>query len=136
MKFFSLIYNGFIWGLLLSIIAFQNEWLEMRINTGIIIPITMALCFIVYFIKSAKKHPLYKIGFKFSIFNLISCVLITILIIGTDRFQILPASIIREGIHYSSLSFSTVNLILSIFFITGLFIIFLSSRSQKHFKYK
>jgi len=43
MRIFSLLYNGFIWGLLVAIIAFQNEWLEMRISIGLIIPAIMLL---------------------------------------------------------------------------------------------
>lgn len=131
MKFFNLLYDSFIWGLLLAIMAFQNEWLEMRINIGIIIPIVMILCFIIYFIMSRRSDLWNKIGFKFSVCNLILCSLITILIIGLDRFQSLPASILREGIHHSNLSFFTVNFSLIMFFIVGLLIIFFFKRSKK-----
>lgn len=54
MILFAFIYNGFVLGLFLSVLAFQSQWLEMRINVGLIVFIAIIIAIIIY------KFSLYK----------------------------------------------------------------------------
>ncbi|KRQ87458.1 hypothetical protein ABG79_00796 [Caloramator mitchellensis] len=106
MTFFKLLYNTFIWGLLGAIIAFQNTWLEMRVNIAIFIPVIMII-FTLIFVFLKKVNYL---DYKFSITNLLICSILAVLVLGIKRIRIVPASIIREGLGIPSLSFDAVNL--------------------------
>ncbi len=126
MGIFKLVYNSFIWGLVLSILAFQNQWLEMRINIGFIIPsiILIALMYFIVLKLYKNKDITNKINVKFTIINLILSSIVILLILGIERTKILPASIIREGINMTSIPFETINLYLISFLIIGIIIIF------------
>ena len=87
MKIFSLLYNSFIWGLLTAIIAFQNEWLEMRISVGLIVPIVMILVASVVLI---SKKPVNLSG-KFTSANLLASLLLAFLVLGSKRLLVVPA---------------------------------------------
>ncbi|EET89328.1 hypothetical protein CcarbDRAFT_0162 [Clostridium carboxidivorans P7] len=106
MKIFRLLYNSFIWGMLISILTFQNEWLEMRINTGIFIPITMLLSLIVaMLIKKFSKLHILQLNLISTTLNVLVCTTISIIVLGKERIQVVPAAIIREGIKESNIDF-------------------------------
>lgn len=127
MRAFKLLYNSFIWGLLGAILAFQNTWLEMRINIAIIIPIIMIISILLFTI--IKKGKL--LTFRFSTINLIVCTVISMIILGFKRAKIVPASILREGLNVTEVSFTIMNLILAVILIGGLGIIYFSSREKE-----
>ncbi len=116
MRIFSLLYNGFIWGMLIAIMAFQNEWLEMRVNIGLIIP---AVMFLVTAVVLLMKKPLNLSG-RFTAVNLFVGVWAAFLILGSKRLLVVPAAMIREAIKMTDLGFSTINLVLIIGLIAGL----------------
>lgn len=121
MKFFILIYNGFIWGLLAAVMATRSLWLDMRISIGLIIPTIILFTIIVGLI--AKNRLI--ITLKFTLVNLILCFILTFLVLGTKRLAVVPASIIRESIKMTSISFSVVNWVLLISLALGLIVIWL-----------
>ena len=116
MRIFSLLYNGFIWGMLIAIMAFQNEWLEMRVNIGLIIP---AVMFLVTAVVSLIKKPLNLSG-RFTAVNLFVGVWAAFLILGSKRLLVVPAAMLREAIKMTDIGFSTINLVLIIGLIAGL----------------
>lgn len=121
MRYFSLIYNGFIWGLLAAIIAFNNQWLEMRINIGYIIPVVMLIVMIAVLM---YKKPVIMTP-RFSLLNLASCFLICYLILGSKRLTVVPAAIIREALKMTDIAFPTINMVLIACLMLGLITIFI-----------
>ncbi len=125
MKMFRLLYNSFIWGMFISILAFQNEWLEMRINIGMFIPIVMALCLIVgTLLKKMGKEHLLQLNLIATIINVLACSIISLAVLGIERMQVVPASIVREGMKVTNISFDSINIILLLLLIVGLTICF------------
>lgn len=116
MRIFSTLYNGFIWGLLVAIIAFQNEWLEMRISVGLIIPIVMLLVAAV----GLTTKKLFGMSARFTALNLLVSALVAFLILGSQRLAVVPAAMIREAIKITDIGFTVINLGLSICLILGL----------------
>ena len=130
MEYFIIIYNSFIWGMLFSILAFQNKWLEMRINMGIIIPVVMILSlgiFTILRIKISKRWTyIINKGTLFSTVNTVVSVIIMILVLGIERIKIVPAAIIREGLNITRVHFSTINIFILATVIISLFMIVFS----------
>lgn len=125
MKIFRLLYNSFIWGMLISILTFQNEWLEMRINTGIFIPATMLLSLIVaMLIKKFSKLRILQLNLTITVLNVLVCTIIAIIVLGKERIQVVPAAIIREGIKEYNIDFFSINIALLIFLIFGIILCF------------
>lgn len=121
MRIFALLYNGFIWGLLVAIIAFQNEWLEMRISVGLIIPAIMLLVVAIALI--TKKR--FEMPAGFTTVNLLVSLLAAFLILGSKRLGVVPAAMIREAVHRPDIGFPSINLFLMLGLITGLTVIWL-----------
>jgi len=120
MKVYRLIYNSFIWGMLVSILAFQNTWLEMRMNIGIIIPIFMALFLAVgILLEKAGKEQLLSLSKEFTIINVLACTGMSLLVLGFQRIKVVPASIVREGLKLTNISFDTMNIVLLILVFGG-----------------
>jgi len=119
MDFIIYLYNGFILGLFFSIIAFQNQWLEMRMNVGLIVFIAIFMSIILYIIALVKKKSINKKSLKiFTLSSLATSFIITLVILGSKRITTLPASILREALGLTKLSFGTINaLIISIILI-------------------
>jgi uncharacterized membrane protein YdjX (TVP38/TMEM64 family) len=134
MKVFKLLYNSFIWGIIVAILAFQSEWLEMRVNIGIFVPLVMALCLIIrILLRKVKKENLLELSLKGTIINLLVCIAISLGILGVERIQVVPASILREGLKATSLSFNSVNMIILLIVIGGL-VFFLFNNEEVEMK--
>jgi len=115
------LYNGLVLGLLFSILAFQNQWLEMRINVGIIAFVTIVISMIIYTIALIKNKPINKkrlVIFTFS--SLFSSITITFVILGVKRITTLPASILREALGITKISFENINIIILSIIILGI----------------
>jgi Uncharacterized conserved protein len=125
MNVFRLLYNSFIWGILISILAFQSEWLEMRVNIGVFIPIVIVLCLIVgTLLKKLGKGHLLHLNLTATIINVIACAIISLVVLGMERIQVVPASIVREGMKVTNISFDSINIILLLILIVGLILCF------------
>jgi hypothetical protein len=124
MKTFQIIYNSLIWGLIVAILAFQSVWLEMRMNIGIFVPIVAIIAIIV--LAMMKKGQL--LTFKFSLVNLLVGLIVSVFTLGFRRIMVVPASIVREGLGITQVSFSNMNIILMIILIGGLILIYFNNK--------
>ena len=115
MNFFTFIYNGFILGLFFSVLAFQSEWLEMRMNVGIITFITIIVSIIIYTVAVIKKKRFHKKNLKiFTLGSLLTSFIIALAILGAKRITTLPASICREALGLTNIRFGIINIVLLI----------------------
>lgn len=123
MNYFSALYNTFFWSMIISSVAFKNVWLEMRINIGILFFILwIFLSVVFYFFK--KQKSFIKNIFIFSFINLIVSIVIDFFILFPSNIFNVPASIIREGLYVTRIiKLSTINIIILIFIISGIFYI-------------
>lgn len=124
MKFFTVLYNTLFWSLLVSFIMFKNTWIEMRINIGTVLFILWILFFIIFY-----KLYFIKNIFKFSIINLIIFAILSLIILKPKELIYIPSSIIREGLHLTGiLNLNSINIVLIIFIIGGIFLIGIFSK--------
>lgn len=128
MKYLKIMYNAFLWALVFAITCFKSEWLEMRVNIGYILFIAFGVLTLIFSIYLRKKN--LQFGFKFTIINIVICFIYGNFIYGFKRLQVVPASIIREGINITRVPFSKINLILLIILILGLLLILFSDRKE------
>lgn len=117
MKYVRISYNSFLLALTIATLCFKNDWLQMRVNTGYIFG-GLFFAFLLLFYVLIKKEKL-SLGCKFTILNLSICTLIGMIIYGFSRMQIVPATIIREGLHLTRIPFSTINFIFLIIVLIG-----------------
>ncbi|MEW9080333.1 hypothetical protein [Terrisporobacter glycolicus] len=128
MKYLKTMYNTFLWALVFAITCFKSEWLEMRVNVGYILFITFVVLTVILSIYLRKKD--LQLNLKFTIINIAICFIYGNFIYGFKRLQVVPASIIREGINMTRLPFSKINLILLIILVLGLLLILFSDRKE------
>lgn len=128
MKYCSILYNSFLWALVVSMTSFKSEWLEMRVNIGFILWALWLVLFTVISLFSRKKT--IRIGFTFSALNLVVCSIFGLLLYGVQRLAVVPASIIREGLHITKISFFSINMGLCGFLLAGIIMLFVE-RFQK-----
>lgn len=119
MKFFTTLYNSFLWSLLIAFIMFKNVWLEMRINVGSVLFILWILFFIIF-----NKIYFVKNIFKFSIINLIISIIISLIILKPNGLITTPSLIIREGLHLTGIfGLNSIKIVLIVFIFGGIFFI-------------
>lgn len=128
MKYLKIMYNTFLWALVFAITCFKSEWLEMRVNVGYILFITFGVLTVILSIYLRKKDLQFNL--KFTIINIVICFIYGNFIYGFKRLQVVPASIIREGINMTRVPFSKINLILLIILVLGLLLILFSDRKE------
>lgn len=114
----SIIFNSILWAMAIALSCFKSEWLEMRVNIGYIFFASTLILSIILFIALKKKSR--KLNLKFTLINSIIMFFYGIFLYGFKRIQIVPASIIREGIHQTRIPFSTINNVILIFLICGI----------------
>ena len=114
---FARFYNAALWGMFLSVLLFQNTWLEMRINLGFVF---FALV-LVLFVAQVFIRPLRRLCGNPAVatFSLIVVTIVCWLMLGTERVKIIPASILREGLMMPRLSFSLINFMMEAFITLG-----------------
>lgn len=114
----SIIFNSILWSMAIALSCFKSEWLEMRVNIGYIFFASALTLSLILFIALKKKSR--KLNLKFTLINSIIMFFYGIFLYGFKRIQIVPASIIREGIHQTRIPFSTINNVILIFLICGI----------------
>lgn len=129
MNFVSALYNSFLWAMLLAIIAFCNVWLEMRLNPGWILGASWLGLFILLWLLTKKKPTFLK--FPYTAMNSALCLLCGIALLGIHRLGVVPAAIIREGIGWTKIPFSTINWALGATLLFGLAILFFADMRKK-----
>ena len=108
MKVLASVYNGFLWSMALTVTLFGNQWLEMRVNMGLIFAASWAVLSVAALLACHIKK--LRIPIWVTLACTIACTVYTLLLLGSKRFGIVPAAIIREGAGMSRISFGTVNL--------------------------
>ena len=121
MKLFKIVYNSFLWAMTIAILCFKNEWLQMRVNTGYIFGGLLILSTMVVLFVFRKQEVVF--NSLFTAGNLIICSVIGLLMYGGERMKVVPAALVREGIHQTKITFSKINLILCIITAAGILII-------------
>lgn len=122
MKFLGMLYNSFLWAMLVSLICFKSEWLEMRVNVGWIL-FGLWLVFTIaaaWFLRRGKR----KLSPVFTLANLVVCLAAAIFLYGPRRLAVVPAAIIREGLHMTQIPFLFVNLVILLCLAAGLVLLF------------
>lgn len=133
MKYLNVFYNSFLWAMVIAITSFKSEWLEMRVNIGYIFFATFILLSVI--LSTIPKGKQLKLSGVFTTANLIICTIYAMILYGFHRLKVVPASIIREGIHRNKIPFSIINWVLLIIIILGLVLIIIFDKSKQK-KYK
>ena len=129
MKYFNIIYNSFLWALIIALTSFKSEWLEMRVNIGyIFFGSFIALSLILSLILRKKQ---LKLSDVFNTGNLFICTTYAMILYGFQRLKIVPASIIREGIHRNKIPFITINWVLFVIIVLGFVLIIIFNKSKQ-----
>lgn len=107
------LYNSFVWAAVISAALFQNTWLEMRVNMGIVL---FAL-FAIFFVVSA----IWNISFSllFTTLSLALSAAAGVFFLGVSRMCVLPALIIREGLGVRLVSVSVINAVVTALLVIG-----------------
>ncbi|MBU3189557.1 hypothetical protein K9O30_07635 [Clostridium bowmanii] len=129
MKYFNIVYNSFLWALVIAITSFKSEWLEMRVNIGYIFFASFILLSVILSAISRRKQLILS-GVS-STANLFVCTIYAMILYGFQRLKVVPASIIREGIHINKIPFSVINGALLIIIILGLVLITMFNKSKQ-----
>ena len=114
---FCCFYNAALWGLFLSVLLYQNTWLEMRINMGWVL-FGLAL---LLFALQAGVGPLRRAcgTWRGATASLVAACGGCWALLGTERLLVIPASIVREGLMLPRLPFGTVNAALCLLILGG-----------------
>ena len=121
MKLFKIVYNSFLWAMTMAILCFKNEWLQMRVNTGYIFGGLLILSTVAVWFVFRKRENVF--NSLFTAGNLVVCSAKGLVLYGSERKKVVPAALVREGIHQTRIPFSQINLILCIITVAGMFII-------------
>lgn len=129
MKYLRLVINSFFWGMVIALLAFQSQTLEMMMNVGIIIPVVVIASLGIGILqKRAGQKSLLDFDAIFIIKNTAICIAMAFLILGfrtaVDRILIVPAAMIRELLQISSVSFDTINIVIFLVVLVGIVISF------------
>ncbi|MBB6215513.1 uncharacterized membrane protein (DUF485 family) [Anaerosolibacter carboniphilus] len=120
MKYFKMLYISFLWSVLFSVICFQSEWLEMRVNIGLLGFVMMVVFMLAGVLLDNKKGTMNDLlNMKFVFVNLVLSFGCMLLLLGLERIYVLPAAIIREGLHIRGVSFAAINSLILSFLVLG-----------------
>ena len=117
MTHFGRLYNAFRWAVAVSAALFQNTWLEMRVNMGLVLFALFALFFVISEIWSARFSLLFTTA------SLVVTGAAGAFFLGVSRVCVLPALIIREGLGARFVSVSAINAAVAAFVVIGYFLI-------------
>ena len=120
---FHCFYNSIMWSMLISVLLFQNTWLEMRVNLGFVFFVLIGILFLIQMLNKTLKR--FCATFIFSTLSLIISSAVLYFVLGSERLKIIPASIVREGIMQNRIQFSTINIFLVSVAIIGWILTFL-----------
>jgi uncharacterized membrane protein YdjX (TVP38/TMEM64 family) len=129
MKYLRLVINSFFWGMVIALLAFQSQALEMMMNVGIIIPVVMIASLGIGILqRRAGKKSLLDFDAIFILKNAGVCIALAFLILGfrtaVERIMVVPAAMIRELLQISSVSFDTINIVIFLLVLIGIVISF------------
>ena len=91
-------------------LCFKNEWLQMRVNTGLIFFGLLAALVLIFCVIFRKKEV--RFNWLFTVCNLTVCTLVGVFVYGVDRMKVVPAALLREGINQTRIPFGQINIVL------------------------
>lgn len=113
MRTMGQIYLSFIWGTAVAVALFQINWLEMRVNMGLVLFAAAGLLFILC--TAGDYQP----TFLHICISLLLIIGTGLPMLGGERLTSLPALIIREGLGLTRADISSVKGFLLVFFVLG-----------------
>jgi hypothetical protein len=105
--FFAALYGAFPASMLISVGLFRLTWLEMQVNMGWVF-FALWVLFTIILLKWGRFLGICR-GVRRALANLLVCGAGCLLLLGTSRITVVPASIIREGLMLPRLPFAHVN---------------------------
>lgn len=125
MIYFRIVYNSFFIAMSIALTLFKNFWLQQRANIGYLFLLSWVLLMLVFTLVFRNRGKYF--GLLFTVVNIVICSVYSLTLYGIARIQIIPASLIREGLPLGRTPFSTINTALIIFMLLGLLIIVYNS---------
>ena len=125
MKTVRQVYFSFIWAVALASVCFQSNWLEMRVNIGLLLFIFAG---IIYVAQAAKN---FAPSLSVTAASLAFTASGGALLLGGERFIARPALMIREGLSFGSMPLSSINTALMIFLASGAILIIFDEMKNK-----
>ncbi len=115
MKILRLTFIGLLAGFILSILAGRSVWLEMRVNTGLLLPLVAVITIITGTFSTRQVPVMAAIGME------IFLVCLLLFVYGWDlhALLIIPASTFKEGFFLSAFDVRTLDGILAAVFLIG-----------------
>jgi hypothetical protein len=128
MKILRLAFIGFLAGFILSILADTSIWLEMRVNTGLLLPLATGVGIVAGTFSNKQVPAIIAIGME------IFLVFLLLLAHGFDphALLIIPATSLKDGFFLHTFDVRTLNGILAAVFLLGNGVLFISSVSSRH----
>lgn len=107
--------TGMTAGLLFALLSASCVWLEMRINTGLMIPVMTLVCLAT----AVWKGNIF--NYKIFLFPQALLAITFVLIYGFDltALRVVPACLFREGFQMADMSLDVVNIIMVSAFLVG-----------------
>ncbi len=128
MKILRLTFIGLLAGFILSILAGRSIWLEMRVNTGLLLPLAAVITIIAGTFSTRQVPTLAAIGMEI----FLVCLLLFVYGWDPDALLIIPASTFKEGFFLSAFDVRTLNSILAAVFLAGNAVLFNPPESSRH----
>lgn len=107
-RFLKAAFTGLVAGFLFAFILGRSVWLEMRLNIGHVIPVSVSLAVLIFIL---RRRPITLFSF---LFLELFAVLLVFSLYGFDfsTIIIVPAALFRDGFHLSSLSLRGISIFL------------------------
>jgi hypothetical protein len=133
--FLKALYNAFPPAMLISVLMFKITWLEMQLNMGWLF---FAFWGFLTAILAAGERFFSLLSKFFSVkgtgANLLVCFAVCWVSLGWRRLEVVPASIIREGILMTRIPFRAINACVGAVLILGWLAIFIAEKRKSEEK--
>jgi hypothetical protein len=115
MKILRFAFAGLLTGFILALLAERSIWVEMRVNTGLFLPVSTGMAVIAGLISDRRIPAAVILALQ---------TLLVLLLLFSYGFAIgvllvIPASIFREGFLLGTVTLGTVNSILAVLCFSG-----------------
>ncbi|MBQ9404169.1 MAG: hypothetical protein IJU15_04220 [Synergistaceae bacterium] len=123
------LYNALLWSMLITVANLQNEWFDMRVNTG---GIFFAVAFVLALLFSMIKPLRKKLNsFAMCFFSLVITCAGLCYLLGVEGLPVIPASVIREGLMQNHLDFHVINIALIAAALGGLILTLFTTKYER-----
>jgi len=104
----TLTYLGTVTGFLALLLLNYSVWLEMRVNTALILPLFTLVGFAVSFLWTCRVRPAIAVALQFLVVTMF------VMRYGVDAgmLKLMPAMLLREGFLLGALNIQVMNLVL------------------------